>query len=101
MRIPDGVSQTQEPMALHPDLTLVTRSGCHLCAEARTVVDTVAAGLGLPWQERSIDDDESLAARFAEEIPVVLINGVQRDFWKIDPDRLRRILLKAMEPPPA
>ncbi|MDJ0355137.1 MAG: glutaredoxin family protein [Actinomycetota bacterium] len=98
MRSSDG--RQQEPAPAHPELTLVTRSGCHLCGGARIVVDTVAADLGLRWEEQSIDDDESLTARFAEEVPVVLVNGVQRDFWKIDPDRLRRILLEAMEPPP-
>lgn len=75
-----------------PELTLVTKPNCHLCIEARAVVGGVATELGLAWNEVSIDDDVSLAARFAEEIPVVLVNGVQRDFWTIDPVRLRRIL---------
>ena len=35
-----------------------------------------------------MDDDAGLRERYAEEIPVVLVDGVQRDFWKIDEVRL-------------
>ena len=28
---------------------------------------------------------------------MVLVNGIQRDFWKIDEDRLTRTLKKALE----
>jgi hypothetical protein len=38
-----------------------------------------------------------LRERFAEEIPVVLVDGVQRDFWKIDEVRLDRTLRKALQ----
>ena len=79
-----------------PDLALVTKSGCHLCADARDVVAAVAVELKLPWRELSIDNDPELARRYGEEIPVVLVDGVQRDFWHIDPARLRKVLGRAM-----
>ncbi|WP_449374458.1 glutaredoxin family protein [Arthrobacter psychrolactophilus] len=82
--------------ATGPLLELVTRSGCHLCEAARTVVTDVAAELGLGWSEVSIDNDAELTARYGEEIPVVLVDGIQRDFWQIDPVRLRTILSKAL-----
>ncbi len=44
----------------------------------------------------SVDDDAELRERFAEEIPVVLVDGVQRDFWKIDEVRLDRTLRRAL-----
>ena len=75
-----------------PELLLLTRPGCHLCQAAREVLDRVSADLGVPWQERSIEDDPELQERFAEEIPVLMIDGVQRDFWQIDEARLRRLL---------
>ncbi|MDF2497653.1 MAG: NrdH-redoxin [Arthrobacter koreensis] len=77
-----------------PELLLLTRPGCHLCQGAREVLDRVSADLGVPWQERSIADDPELQERFAEEIPVLMIDGVQRDFWQIDEARLRRLLAK-------
>ncbi|GGC81111.1 hypothetical protein GCM10011512_04870 [Tersicoccus solisilvae] len=78
-----------------PAVELLTRPGCHLCEDARQVVAAVTASLGLAWTERSIDGDAELTARFGEEIPVVLVDGVPRDFWRIDPERLRRLLGRA------
>lgn len=82
---------SESPAPSH-DLLLLTKPGCHLCEAARRTVAEVAEELGVEWREQSILDDAELERRFAEEIPVVMIDGVQRDFWHIDPDRLRRLL---------
>jgi hypothetical protein len=79
-----------------PDVVLITKADCHLCAEARAAVARVTAALGIGWTEQSVDDDAMLRERFAEEIPVVLVDGVQRDFWKIDESRLERTLRQAL-----
>ncbi|GAB3278696.1 hypothetical protein GCM10027449_18920 [Sinomonas notoginsengisoli] len=73
-----------------PEIVLVTKNQCHLCEAARETVAKVASEAGLGWAERRIDDDAALRDRFAEEVPVVLVDGIQRDFWKIDEARLRR-----------
>lgn len=75
-----------------PTLELITKNECHLCTDARAVVARVAADLGLAWSETGIDGDAGLTARYGEEIPVVLVDGVPRDFWHIDPVRLRTVL---------
>lgn len=75
-----------------PAVTLLTRPGCHLCEAARDSVDRVTAALGLGWSEVDVDDDPELARRHAEEIPVLLVDGVPRDFWQIDERRLARLL---------
>ncbi|MFD1213855.1 glutaredoxin family protein [Arthrobacter sp. GCM10027362] len=87
------MTQSQGPQKPPHELVLLTKPGCHLCEAARRTVAAVAGELGLPWAERSILEDPALEARFAEEVPVVMIDGVQRDFWHIDPARLRRLLL--------
>lgn len=89
---------TPEPRpAPLPAVVLVTKANCHLCADAREAVGRVTAALGLQWSERSIDDDAELRQRYAEEIPVVLVDGVQRDFWRIDESRLTRTLSRALD----
>ncbi|MFI7584886.1 glutaredoxin family protein [Kocuria sp. M1N1S27] len=75
-----------------PAVTLLTRPGCHLCEDARRSVDRVTSALGLGWEEVDVDADPELARRHAEEIPVVLVDGVPRDFWRIDERRLARLL---------
>ncbi|MGO4229356.1 glutaredoxin family protein [Arthrobacter sp. YAF34] len=82
-----------------PDVVLITKTDCHLCEEARAAVGRVTATLGIGWTEQSIDHDAGLRERFAEEIPVVLVDGVQRDFWKIDEARLTRTLRRALDQP--
>jgi glutaredoxin len=79
-------------------VTLVTKPGCHLCDAARDVVTSVVAGAaGVTLVEKSIVDDQQLHDRFAEEIPVVLINDRVHNIWRVDPERLRRALTEATE----
>ena len=73
-------------------LTLVSRPECHLCDDARSVVDQVCAELGQDWIEVNIDDDPVLREQFWDRIPVVLLDGVPWDFWRVDPERLRTSL---------
>ena len=96
---PPGYGDCMAKPASLPDVVLVTKADCHLCAEARAAVGRVTAALGIDWSEQSVDDDAGLRERFAEEIPVVLVNGVQRDFWKIDEARLTRTLQRLLSQP--
>lgn len=77
-------------------LTLLSKPGCHLCDAAREVVTEVVAGLAdgasVTVEERSILDDAELNARYWDEIPVLLIDGVVHNIWRIDPERLRAAL---------
>jgi len=74
------------------ELKLLTKPECHLCAAARQTMDEVTAEYDMTWQEISTTDHPELAEQFAEEIPVLFIDGKQRDFWKIDPVRLRLMI---------
>jgi glutaredoxin len=73
-------------------ITLLSRPGCHLCEEARAVIAAVAGELSVPWTERDITASEDDLRQYGEMIPVTLIDGVQHDFWRVDPDRLRHAL---------
>ena len=73
-------------------ITLIGKPGCHLCDDARVVVERVAADTGAGWQELSILDDDGLRAQYAELIPVVLVDGEQHDFYRVDESRLRAAL---------
>jgi len=75
-----------------PRVLLLTRPGCHLCEAARDTVAAVAGRLGVAWAERRIDGDPELLARHSEEVPVLLVDGIVRDFWVIDPRRLEGLL---------
>jgi glutaredoxin len=87
---------------VHPDavagparVQLLTRPGCHLCDEARTVVAQVCAEQGESYEEVDVDGDAELRRRYTDEVPVTFVDGVQHDFWRVDPDRLRAALARA------
>ena len=73
-------------------ITLLTRPGCHLCDDARAVIASVAAELGVAWEERDITRSESDLRAYREMIPVTLIDGVQHDIWRVSEQRLRSAL---------
>jgi hypothetical protein len=75
-------------------ITLLGKPGCHLCDDARAVIERVARDLDVPWEERDITASAEDTERYWEQIPVTLINGVQHDFWRVDEARLRAAIEK-------
>ncbi|GAB3195515.1 hypothetical protein GCM10027062_02680 [Nocardioides hungaricus] len=75
-------------------VVLYSRPGCHLCDDARAVIERVCADLGEEYVELSVDDDPVLRERYGEEIPVTLVDGRQHDFWRVDEPRLRAALAR-------
>ena len=75
-----------------PRVVLLGRPGCHLCDDAREIIERVTAELGVQWQEHSIDEDPELVRRYAEQIPVTFVDGRRHAFWRVDEARLRAAL---------
>mgnify|MGYP002654684142 CR=1 FL=1 len=76
------------------ELTLFTKPGCHLCEEAKAVVDSVIEGFAsdqhaeVSLTEVNILEDPQLIEKYSEEIPVLQINGQTHAYWRIEPARL-------------
>ncbi|HEU4337653.1 MAG TPA: glutaredoxin family protein [Nocardioides sp.] len=75
-----------------PRITLYTRPGCHLCDDARAVIEGVCADLGESYDEIDITGDDELEDRFTDDVPVTFVDGRQHDFWRVDETRLRAAL---------
>lgn len=71
---------------------IIGKPDCHLCSDAEAVVAAVCAEVGADYVVHSILDDPVLADRYWEQIPVILVDGRQHDFWRVDRDRLRAAL---------
>ena len=52
----------------------------------------MCAQADVDWAEVSITDDPRLAQRYADEIPVVLVDGRVHDIYRVNPERLRAAL---------
>ncbi|MGW0689497.1 glutaredoxin family protein [Streptomyces sp. NPDC002754] len=75
-------------------VTLIGKPGCHLCDDAQSVIEKVCAEVGAAWEKKDITEDEELYRKYWEQIPVVLVDGAQHDFWRVQEDRLRRALTR-------
>jgi glutaredoxin len=75
-----------------PRVVLYSKPGCHLCEDARAVIEAVCGELGETYDEIDITTSDDLMERFGEEIPVTFVDGRQHDFWRVDPIRLKKAL---------
>lgn len=80
------------------ELTLIGRNGCHLCEVAQGDLAQVVARFANehPTVEYSVNDleidDHPEYSGYSDEIPVLLLNGRQLSFWRIDQDRVYKAL---------
>lgn len=73
-------------------VVLLTRAGCHLCDDARAVVERVCASRGITFAVRDVDTDHELRRRYTDLVPVVLVDGVEHARYRVDARSLDRAL---------
>ena len=73
-----------------PHVVLYSSRGCHLCEQARAVLDAE----GIAYEEVDITDDQVLESTYREWLPVVEIDGERAFVYRIPRETLRRRLQK-------
>lgn len=73
-------------------VTMLSRTGCHLCEEARVVMTRVLDPAGVSWEVIDVESDPELVSRYGLEVPVVFIDGVKRFKGKVGEDRLSKLV---------
>lgn len=81
-----------KPEEYLPEVILYTRTGCHLCEEAREVIRSVRARIPFAFRSIDIDRDPALVELYNEEIPVILVNGKKAFRYQVDAGELRKLL---------
>jgi hypothetical protein len=74
----------------HWEVVLLTRAGCHLCDEAWDMLDRLQGRYGFVLRPQDVDADPELVRKHGERVPVVLVNGKERFWGRINPVLLRR-----------
>jgi len=77
---------------VEPRITLFTRTGCHLCDVAKQALDRVAAASGAQWVEVNVDGNVELEREYGERLPVVMLDGREHGYFRVEEDRLLRDL---------
>jgi glutaredoxin len=75
-----------------PTVTLYGRAGCHLCDEARAGLEALRREVPFALEERDIEADDALLARYLERIPVIALDGEELFDFFLDAAELRRRL---------
>jgi glutaredoxin len=75
-------------------ITVFSRHGCHLCDVALDVLASMRDELNFEIKKVYIDESPELEKLYGEQVPVIHIDGVHHDFFKVDPERFRVSLEK-------
>ena len=68
-------------------VVLISRDGCHLCGDAEAVLDRILPG---QWDRVDVDSDVELQRDYSDRVPVVLLDGAEHGYWRVEEARLLR-----------
>lgn len=97
---------SHSPMSNHPEdsrlasahpleVTMYTRPGCHLCADAKAMMQSLLDEFGATLREVNIDQDNELGERYGWDIPVIFVGRHKAAKHRVDPMQFRRQLEEA------
>ncbi|MFG1989461.1 glutaredoxin family protein [Actinoplanes sp. NPDC048988] len=72
-------------------VTLISRNGCHLCEVAETTLDRIIPG---QWSRVDVESSIELERDYGDRVPVVLLDGAEHGYWKVEEARLLRDLAR-------
>ncbi|KEI45308.1 glutaredoxin family protein [Saccharopolyspora rectivirgula] len=73
-------------------VTVLTRRDCHACEQAVADVRRICGELGATWEAQDVDSDPELQAEYGDRVPVILVDGAEHGYWRVEEERLRRAL---------
>jgi glutaredoxin len=68
-------------------VTLISRDGCHLCEVAERTLDRIAPG---QWRRVDVASSADLERDYGDRVPVVLLDGAEHGYWRVEEARLLR-----------
>ncbi len=76
------------------EITVFSRSGCHLCEVARAEIERIVreSGTSISLKEVLIDGDLELESEYGFMVPVIHIDGAMHGFGRVEEDRLKKAL---------
>jgi glutaredoxin len=72
---------------------MYSRQNCHLCDEAKEVVESARNTAEFEFQVIYIDGNTELEKEYGEEVPVTMINGKRHDYFRVDRARFIEAVL--------
>jgi glutaredoxin len=88
-------------MARLPVVELLSKPDCHLCEDAKRLLEELRARYPFLLREVNVTTDAALQAQYGEEVPVVFINGRKAFKYRVDARQFVRRLQRAQQNRPA
>ena len=76
------------------ELTVYSRSYCHLCDDMIAGLRSLQARFPFELTIVDVDSDDALEARYGEDVPVVVHGATELCRHRLDPDRVTEYLVK-------
>jgi glutaredoxin len=70
---------------------LYTRPGCHLCEEAKRAIEQAGCEEAYDLTEINIESSEQLLDEYRNDIPIIVIDGVEAFRHRLNSAEFRRI----------
>lgn len=76
------------------EITIYSRSGCHLCEVAREEIQRIAKedGVAISLSEVLIDGNQELESEYGFMVPVIHIDGAMHGYGRVEEARLKKAL---------
>ena len=72
-------------------VTLISRDGCHLCEVAEEALDRIVPD---GWDRVDVESSLKLERDYGDRVPVVMLDGKEHGYWRVEEERLRRDIAK-------
>lgn len=75
-----------------PRVILYTRKDCHLCDDAKAIIETVKQEIPFSLDVLDVDTKSEWQTTYGLEVPVVFVNEKKFSKYHVEPERLRQWL---------
>jgi len=79
-------------------IEIYSRPDCHLCEEAKEVVDRVSVRFPFVVRVINIETDAELEKTYGEQVPVVFVNGKKAFKFRVDEAELEKRVKRLWKP---
>ena len=81
---------SESPSISLPQVTFYTKAGCHLCEQARAMLDDIATEIDYELTEIDIRSNLALFEQYRYRIPVIIVNTTHMVEGRIEYSNLVR-----------
>ena len=73
-------------------VTVISRTGCHLCEIAIDKINLVKDQFKFDLEIKLINDLPELEQEYGEQVPVIMIDNKIHDYWRVDIERFTKAI---------